>query len=206
MKRGIRIFILIVTHILLAMPLRFIFKIESSFEYARINKNGKYIIAANHPSRLDPFLILAALPLKTFIKLAPFVFVTSDKYLKNWSYKYILIMWGCVSNKKEKEGKPVEVLIKRLENNETIFLFPGGELEKEGKLKSPQVGTIYLEREVKDSYILPVKVEISNRINLMNLLKRKIKTKIKFKKEFRHEEFEENLQPLANELYNKIIS
>lgn len=205
MKREIRIFILIVTHILLAMPLRFIFKIESIIE-CNLNNNKKYIIVANHPSKLDPFIILAALPLKEFIKLTPYVFVTSEKYLKKWYYKYLLRIWGCVSNIEKNGKKPLHLLKEKLDQNETIFLFPGGELEKEGKSKSPKIGAIYLEREVKDSILLPVKVEISNKIDLSNLLRRNIKTKIYVKKEFKHKEFEKDLQPLANELYDDIIS
>ena len=206
MKRGIRILILIITHIILAIPLRFIFRIESNSKDIKINERKKYIIVANHPSKLDPFLITAALPFNIFIKLEPFSFVTSENYLKRWHYKYFLKMWGCVSNIEKDGKKPLALLKEKLNNNETIFLFPGGELEKEGKSVPPKIGAIYLEREVKDSLILPIKIEFSNKINILNLLKRNIKTKIEIKKEFRHKKFKKDLQPLANELYNKIIS
>ena len=206
MKREIRIFILIVTHILLAIPLRFIFKIKSEFKYNGLSDNKKYILVANHPSKLDPFLILAAFPLKEFIKLTPYVFVTSEKYLKKWYYKYLLKIWGCVSNIEKNDKKPLHLLKDRLRNNETIFLFPGGELEKEGKPNSPRVGAIYLEREVKDSMLLPVIIKISKKINLKNLLRGNIQTKIHVQKQFRHKEFKKDLQPLADKLYNKISS
>ena len=206
MRRRIRIFILIVTHLFLATILRFIFRIEINFEDANVNKNKRYIVVANHPSKLDPFLILAALPLSIFVRLTPFNFVTSEKYLKRGYYKYLLKMWGCVSNIEKNKKKPLIILKEKLNDNETIFLFPGGELEKEGKLNSPKVGAIYLEREVRDSLLLPIKIEISNKINILNLLRRKVRTKIEIKKEFRHKEFKEDLQPLADELYNKIIS
>ncbi|MAG47163.1 hypothetical protein CL617_01035 [archaeon] len=205
MKRGIRILVLIVTHILLAMPLRFIFKIESIIE-CNLNNNKKYIIVANHPSKLDPFIILAALPLKEFIKLTPYVFVTSEKYLKKWYYKYLLRIWGCVSNIEKNGKKPLDLLKEKLENGETIFLFPGGELEKEGKSNSPRVGAIYLEREVRDSMLLPISIKVSNKICLKNMLRRNIQTRIHVQKQFRHNEFKKDLQPLADEIYNKIMS
>ena len=115
-------------------------------------------------------------------------------------------MWGCISNIEKKGKKPLILLKERINKNETIFLFPGGELEKEGKSIPPKIGAIYLEREVKNSLILPIKIEFFNKINILNLLKRKVKVKIKIKKEFRHKKFKKDLQPLANELYNKIIS
>ena len=146
MKRGIKIFILIVTHILLAVPLRFIFRIESNSLDIKINENKRYIIVANHPSKLDPFLILAALPMSIFVKLTPFIFVTTEKYLKKWHYKYLLLMWGCFSDLEKNNKKPISILKEKLNNNETIFLFQGGELEKEGKSNSPRIGAIYLER------------------------------------------------------------
>ena len=206
MKRGIRILVLIITYIILVAPLRFIFRIKSNSKYIKINKNKKYIIVANHPSKLDPFLVLAVLPLKIFIKLTPINFVISEDYLKKWYYKYLLKMWGCISNIKRDNKKPLAILKEKLNNNETVFLFPGGELEKKGKLGTPKIGAIYLEREVKNSFLLPIKIEMSNKINLLNLLKRNIKTKIEIKKEFRNEKFQKNLQPLADELYKRITS
>lgn len=206
MKRTLRNLAFFLTHFIFAVSIRFIFKIESNGNSLAIFKEKKYIIAANHPSKLDPFLLLAGLPLKTFMKFLPFAFLTTEDYLKKWNYKPFLLMWGCISNKEKNRVKPLQKLKTRLENNETIFIFPRGELEKKGNLSSPRVGAVYLEREVKDSLILPVKITISNKITLVNLIKRKVKVKIEFKKIFRHEKFEKDLQPLADDLMNKITS
>lgn len=201
-----RILTLIVTHFVLAIPLRFIFRIENNSSNIKIREKRKYIIVANHQSKLDPFLILAALPFRIFVKLLPFSFVTSEKYLERWYYKYFLKMWGCISNVEKNNKKPLALLEERLNANETIFLFPGGGLEKEGKLVTPKVGAIYLERKFKNSVLLPIKIEMSNKISILSLLKRNIKTKIWIKKEFRHKKFQKDLQPLANELYKRITS
>lgn len=206
MERNLRNFVLFLTHFIFTIPVRFLFQIESNGKDIIVSENKKYIIVANHPSKLDPFIILAGLPLKTFMKLAPFAFLTTEDYLKKWNYKPFLLIWGCVSNKEKNKVKPLQRLKTQLKNKETVFIFPGGELEKRGNTNSPKVGAVYLEREVKDSFILPVKIKVSNKITLMNLIKRKIKVKIKFKKVFRHKKFSEDLQPLANDLMDRIIS
>ena len=206
MKTALRNLAFFLTHFIFAVPVRLIFQIGTNGHSLIISKEKKYIIAANHPSKLDPFLILAGLPLKTFLKLIPFAFLTTEDYLKKWNYKPFLLMWGCVSNKEKNKIKPLQRLKSKLKNDETVFIFPGGELEKRGNTSSPKVGAVYMEREVKDSFILPVKITVSNKITLINLIKRKVKIKIEFKKVFRHEKFEEDLQPLTKDLMNKIIS
>lgn len=60
--------------------------------------------------------------------------------------------------------------------------------------------------DLQQECILPIKVEFTNKITLLNLLKRRIKTKIIFKKDFRHKEFSKDLQPLANDVMNKIFN
>lgn len=191
--------VLIATYILIAIPLRIIFQIKRKGEL-EIKKAGKYIIAANHPSKLDPFLILAALPFKTYLKLIPTRFVTAQKYLNNWYDKFYLIPLGCISNKKKKNKKPLEILEERLRSGETIFIFPGGELQKGSLISEPKVGVVYLERNVKGSKIIPVNIYISNSLSLINVIKRKVKIEIMFKEVFRHKEFKKDLQIMANEV------
>ena len=205
MIRGLRNTVFFLTHVIFTIPFRLIFQIESNGKSVNISKTKSYIIAANHPSKLDPFIILAGLPLKTFLKLSPFAFLTAEDYLKKWHYKPFLLMWSCVSNKEKDKLKPLQRLKSQLENKETVFIFPRGELEKRGNPSLPKVGAVYLEREVKDSYILPVKVEFTNKLTFLNVIKRKVKTKITFKKEFRHRKFKKDLQPLANEVIDNIL-
>jgi 1-acyl-sn-glycerol-3-phosphate acyltransferase len=193
--------VLIATYILIAIPLRIIFRVQRRGEL-EIKKPGKYIIASNHPSKLDPFIILASLPFRTYLKLIPTRFVTTQNYLIKWHHKFFLIPLGCISNKPQKNKKPLEILEKRLRSGETIFIFPRGELEKRGLKSEPKVGVVYLERNVKGSKIIPVKINISGDLNFLNVIKRRIKFEVTFKKVFRHKEFKEDLQIMAN----KVIS
>ena len=194
---------LIATYLLIAMPLRIIFRVKRKGE-SEIKKSGKYIIAANHPSKLDPFIILASLPFKTYLKLIPTRFVTTQNYLTKWYHKFLFIPLGCISNKPKKNKKPLEILEKRLRSGETIFIFPRGELEKKGIKSEPKVGVIYLERNVKGSKIIPVNIYISGSLSLINVIKRKVKIEVTFKEVFRHKEFEEDLQIMANDVIRRI--
>jgi 1-acyl-sn-glycerol-3-phosphate acyltransferase len=202
MKNWLIKVVLIATYLLIAMPLRIIFQIKRKGKL-EIKRTGKYIIAANHPSKLDPFLILAALPFRTYLKLIPTRFVTAQKYLNNWYDKFYLIPLGCISNK-TKNKKTLEILEKRLRSGETIFIFPRGELQKGGLISEPKVGVVYLERNVKESQIIPVNIYISRSLNLINVIKRKVKVEITFKELFRHKEFKKDLQIMANDVIKRI--
>jgi len=204
MKNSFVKIFLITTHILIALPIRLIFNVKSNSSELKILKGRKYIIASNHPTKIDPFIILASIPLNKYIKLVPIRFVTSEDYLSKWYYKPLLLSWGCVSNTTKNGKKPLDLLKDHLDKGETIFIFPKGELEKRGKNASPNVGVVYLEREVKNSYIIPVKVYIPGSLNIINLLKRNIKVEIKFREIFRHEKFSDDLQIMANDLMKRI--
>jgi len=195
--------VLVATYFLIAIPLRIIFRIKREGE-PKIDSNGKYIIASNHPSKLDPFIILASLPFKTFFKLIPTRFVTTQNYLTKWYHKMFLLPLGCISNKPKNGKKALEILEERINEGETIFIFPRGELEKKGIKSEPKVGAVYIEKNVKDSKIIPVNIYLSGKLNFKNLLKRKVRIEIKFKEVFRHKEFKDDLQINANDLIKRI--
>ena len=195
--------VLIATYIIIAIPLRIIFKLKRTGDLD-IKEPGKYIIAANHPSKLDPFLILASLPFRTYLKLIPTRFVTTQNYLTKWYHKFFLIPLGCISNKKKKDKKPLEILEQRLRSGETIFIFPRGELEKKGIKSEPKVGVVYLERNVEGSKIIPVNIRINGKLNFINTITRKIRVEVTFKEVFRHNKFSKDLQIMANDVIRRI--
>lgn len=193
--------VLIITYVLIALPLRIIFQIKKDSKL-KIDSKGKYVIAANHPSKLDPFLILAALPFRTYLKLIPTRFVTTQNYLDKWYYRLFLIPLGCVSNR-PKNKKSLGLLLELARKGETIFIFPRGELEKNGEESHPRVGVIYLEKKINDLKIIPVKITIG-KVNLSNIIKRKVRAEVVFREPFRHKEFKGNLLPNAANLIDRI--
>lgn len=195
---------LIITYLLTSLPLRFIFRIKTNASRISLERNNKYIIAANHPIRIDAFLILSSMPLKEYIKLLPIRFPIADKYINTWYKKMLLLPLGDVPVNKGKNDKILPRLIEMLKDGQTIFIHPTGSLEKKGRKLTPKVGTVYIEKEVNDSKIIPVNIRIRGKINLINLIKRKIIISINFKKPFRHKDFPKDLQPLADNVMRRI--
>lgn len=194
MKKIIVIIWQFLTYFLVGIPLGLIFRVKPNVNF-QLQKNKSYIISSNHPKKIDPFLISYSIPLKYFIRLIPLRFITAEKYMKNIFLRPFLLLYGCISTKQE-DGKSVLEKSKALLNKgETIFIFPSGKLEQENKRYKAKVGANYLEREVKNSLILPVKIDYSNpNVN------------IEFKEAFRHSSFPEDLQPLADETYKTILN
>ncbi len=194
MKNIIVMFWQFLTYFLIGIPLKIIFQVNTNIDF-KLEKNKTHIIIANHPKKIDPFLISYSIPLKNFIKLIPLRFITAEKYMKNILLKPFLLLYGCISTK-QNDGKSVLEKSKLLLNKgETIFIFPSGKLEQENKKYKVKVGANYLNREVKNSLIFPVNIAYNNpHVN------------IGFKKPFRHSSFPEDLQPLADETYDIIIN
>lgn len=184
----------LMTYFPVKIILRVIFNIEVKTEY-NLNKKSTYILAINHLKMTDAFLIASFIPFRDFIKLVPLRFITTKKYMNQFYLWPFLSLFGCISTKKIKGKSAIHKAEKLLEKKETILIFPTGKIiKKENQENKPHVGFIYLEREVKNSKIIPIKISYS-----------KNKTKIEFKKEIKHPEFPKDLQSLANETYKKII-
>ena len=194
MKNIIVIIWQFLTYFVIGIPLRIIFRVKPIINY-KLQKNKFYIIAANHPKKIDPFLISYSIPLKDFVKLIPLRFITAEQYMNKKLIRPILLLYGCISTK-QKDGKSVLEKSKELLNKgETIFIFPSGKLEQRNIKYKAKVGVNYLEREVANSLILPVKISYDNS-----------RTNIEFKETYRHSTFPENLQTLADETYDKILN
>ena len=184
------------TYFIVGLPLRVAFGVRRNVEF-KFMTGKKYIIAANHPSRADPFLICYSLPLRTFLKLIPFRFITADEYMKIPAVGQVLLIYGCISTRDVKDVKVLDRAIQLSNKGETIFIFPRGEIEKSSKVQKPKVGVVYLEREIKDCHVIPVHITIISK----GIIK---KTQINYKKAVRHSSYPDDLQSLA-ENFMKII-
>jgi len=177
---------------LIGLPLRIIYKTKSNYNF-EYEKGNSYIIASNHPSKIDPFLVCYNFPFKDFIRLIPFRFVTADKFLHGFN-KYFLLLYGCFSTKEIRGKKILERAKEYLHRGETVYIFPTGRIEKSIKYK-PKVGTIYLQRDIKNCKIIPI-----------NLTFKENGVKISYKQSLRYNQFHKDLQPLADELMGKILN
>lgn len=149
-----------VTYFLVGIPLRIIFKVKVRYDVT-IHRGISYIIAANHPKRIDPFLISYSFPLRDFIRLIPLRFITADKYLKNAFLYPFMVLYGCITTNKTSQGSVLDRSIRCLNRGETIFIFPSGSLESSGKQYRSKRGIAYLSTFAKKALVIPVKITYS---------------------------------------------
>lgn len=97
--------------------------------------SSRFIIAANHQCRMDPFLILSQLPFGTFLSLLPIRFITADKYMNTWWKRYFLSTLGCYSITPEHQGRKdaIDYSVELLQQGQTLFIFPEGKMVKDNK-------------------------------------------------------------------------
>ena len=90
--------------------------------------DARYIIAANHQSQLDPFILLATLPLGAFLKLQPVRFLAHNGLFQDFIRHTVLIFGGAFPTKphpKYPHGLPGAFQF--MEQGHTVLIFPEGQ-------------------------------------------------------------------------------
>lgn len=108
---------------------------------------GPFLIAANHISATDPFVIAACVP----FKVAPVIrFVTYHTFMKKPVLGPILRAYGAIP---VRNGIGVERALAEplacLERGETVGIFPEGKVMKQGRMGWGRPGVSYLARGAK---------------------------------------------------------
>lgn len=118
---------------------------------------GPYIVASNHKSRIDPFIIGLAFPLLN--KIYPIRFMTADGYLKVPILgQFIRLMGGFPTYYKQGMDKSLELPLKLLDNGVSVGYFPEGSINKSDVLKDGKRGIAVLAYKSK-APILPVAIK-----------------------------------------------
>lgn len=143
------------------IPIRFLFKYQVNGEkYYLENKGKPLIIATNHFSKPDPFLLLF-LPFKLIIRLTPVYFMTAELYYNNLFLKPFIKAFGGypVNSKSLNQVLLFEKSLKILEGNKRLLVYPEGMVVKT-KTKKNQVkpGVIYL-AALADVDIIPLHIK-----------------------------------------------
>jgi len=152
-----------------------LFKIFLRFEVRNPQKlknlKGPLIIAANHTSFVDPFLIGAAFPFNS--RVYPIWFATAPKY---YYFPLFLPFVWCLASfpifKKIGLENSLRVPVKILEEKGVVGIFPEGKVWHRGRPRKGRRGTAYLALKTKTP-ILPIKVEGALNLNLKNFILRK---------------------------------
>lgn len=190
----------------IGLPLRWWLRIRRLGWCGPKEMNRSYVLASNHPSRFDPFVVTYSFKIGTALSVFPIRFVTAEKYLEKWLWKVLLIPLGSVSIRPRSGKKVTSILSTMLDVGQTVYIVPGGGLEKQGHIVDPKVGVVYLERRVQKAMIIPVKVMWSGDLHWKSVLFRRISVDVYFGNPFRHESFEKDLVPLARDVLKRIES
>jgi 1-acyl-sn-glycerol-3-phosphate acyltransferase len=91
----------------------------------RVDKNATYVFVANHRAQFDTIVAAGSLP-------QPVFFLAKAELKKIPFFGYMVKMLAIMVDRKSKESreKSVRVLVERLQNGDSIFLFPEGTRNK----------------------------------------------------------------------------
>lgn len=95
----------------------------------KLSHTKRYVIAGNHQSLIDPFVIFALMPFRQRMRLLPLKFMTIPKVYHRWYVKPFAYLLGCFpAHIKERNHHTygVEGAIKLIKYGYNICIFPEG--------------------------------------------------------------------------------
>lgn len=118
-----------------------------------------FIIAANHTSKVDPFL-LCLLPLSAVKRLLPIYFLTTEYYYRRWYLRPILKSLGCYPVVKMAWTLRdfLSTTIEKVEAGKVVMFFPEGQIIRTGEVPKPKQGIGYLAGQTQKP-ILPLHIK-----------------------------------------------
>lgn len=157
--------------LILHLPLTFL--LRSKITGLNLLPHKPFIIAANHPSKLDPFL-LCLLPLVALRKIAPIYFLTAKYYYDKPYLKPLLNRLGSYPQV-ENAWTWEEFLIgsiKKLGRGNVVVVFPEGEVTKDERMSKPKPGVLFMSKHASVP-IVPLHIHASSSFTITNFLLRK---------------------------------
>lgn len=122
-----------------------------------IAESRGYLLASNHQSKLDPFVICGAMPLLTSIKLSPVWFMGYRELFANGIASFLLRSFGTFPNKPIKNlAYGLEFSEVALTNRDTVFIFPEGKRTVRGETE-PKHGVSVL-ANIENVSLVPVHI------------------------------------------------
>lgn len=175
----VTLFTQILVYSILYLPVKIFFRPQIIFEINKKSIKRGIVIAANHQSRLDLFLIFGAFPPRDFIKLIPIKGLVAEKYMDNWWKKILLTCFGTHALKEgiKNSSSALLYILDKIDKKETILLFPEGKVIKEGEKVNinPGLGYLALKRKIK---IVPVYLSGFRDVNIRSLIQKQYRAKV----------------------------
>lgn len=118
---------------------------------------ARFIIAANHQSRLDPFVITGVLGPRFWWRLMPYRYIAANLYLYNWGYTWLLWPLGGFPAQQTKwEGWGLKRAKQILIASQTVCIFPEGQRSLPNEVQ-PKRGVAVL-ANMPNTYVIPIKL------------------------------------------------
>lgn len=131
--------------------LKFMYKVECK-GYENIQQNLKYIVASNHVSNLDPFVVAGVL------RKNPLAFMAKKELFENYFSRLIMDWCGAFSVNREKvEVSTLKTALSLKNTSWNLGIFPQGTRKKEDMFSDINKGFATLAKATKTN-ILPVAI------------------------------------------------
>lgn len=125
---------------------------------SEMHSGYSYIIASNHQSRVDPFMIMGAIPLRFWPKISTVHFMTANIFFTFLPLRLFLQGFGCFPVKQRGNGLfGLDFARSVLKRHESVFIFPEGK-RTQADLLPAKHGVEGLAR-IDKTLILPVHIK-----------------------------------------------
>jgi len=144
--------------VILSLLLRVVFrgKVQNKVKLMP-GDNNRYIMAANHQSGIDPFMITAAFQPRTILRLLPFRYITANIHLYRLRYGWLLrAMGGFPSHSSTRETHGLGRAKSIIEKANTLCIFPEGQRSLPHEIEAKR-GVQILARET-GAFIIPLHI------------------------------------------------
>jgi len=156
-NRWRRFFQKIVTNWTLGAYIRFRYKVEV-FGKENLSKDKKYIIAANHVSGFDPFILVFALNM-------PIAFMAKEQLFEHFWSRVLMDWCGAFAVNREKlEVSTIKTALAVKNSTWKLGIFPQGTRDKGNSIKNISRGFVALAK-ASNCDILPVSIIKKDHIN-----------------------------------------
>lgn len=118
---------------------------------------ARFIVAANHQSMLDAFIITGVLAPRFWHRLLPYRYITANQYL--YRPKFMWLLWplgGFPAFPSKREAFGLDQAEKLLTLGQTVCIFPEGQRSLPNEIK-PKRGVSVLANTPR-TYVIPIKL------------------------------------------------
>src|SRR4051794_21471630 len=194
-RRGVNTLVYLIVRAVLEPAIRLWFRLSSTGQ--RKIPDGPVILAANHRSFLDPFVIGVCLR-------RPIYFVAKQELFRNRLQGWFLNCLGAFPVRRgESDEDSVRTSLELLERGQAVVIFPEGTRIRSGSLGKPRRGVGRLALE-SGAPVVPVAVTGTERVRSKGLRIKPVKVSLRFGRGLTFPRVEEPSPELGREVTERI--